>query len=126
MLVPHPAYREKTLITAGLFLGGGLLLPGVLTGSEFGIYGGAIAAGLFAGATIPMILTLAYTWYPSAQGRVSTILFSAITGAAIVIPWFMGVVEGWFGLTAAMAMNAAFLVGSAVLALFLPRGGVIR
>ncbi len=117
---------EKSLITAGLFLGGGLLLPGVLTGSEFGIYGGALAAGLFAGATIPMILTLAYTWYPSAQGRVSTILFSAITGAAIVVPWFMGVVEGWFGLTAAMAMNAAFLVGSAVLALFLPRGGVIQ
>ncbi|MCC8166571.1 MAG: MFS transporter [Planctomycetes bacterium] len=117
---------EKPLIAAGLLLGGGLLLPGFLSRSEFGIYGGAIAAGLFAGATIPMILTLAYTWYPSAQGRVSTILFSAITGAAIVVSWFMGVVEGWFGLTAAMAMNAGFLLVSAVLAMALPRGGVIR
>ncbi|MCD7897885.1 MAG: MFS transporter [Planctomycetaceae bacterium] len=117
---------EKTLIVAGLAVGGGLLLPGFLSGSEFGIYGGAIAAGLFAGATIPMILTLAYTWYPTAQGRISTILFSATTGAAIVVPWFMGVVEGWFGLTAAMTMNACFLIAAAVLAVMLPRGGVIR
>ncbi|MCD8350905.1 MAG: MFS transporter, partial [Planctomycetaceae bacterium] len=64
-------YSERWLLRVGMALGSSLLLACVLLDSEWAAFVGATAAGLFTGATIPMVLTLGYSWHPDARGTVT-------------------------------------------------------
>lgn len=112
---------EKTLLFVGGVLGSALLLAGVTSGSESMVFVGSASAGFFAGATIPMIMTLGFTWHPGAQGKAAMMLFVAITAGSVVFPWLMGIVGGIAGLTAAMVMNGLLLLSVCLLALSLPK-----
>lgn len=116
-------YYEKHLLLIGNTAGGVLFIVCMLIGGKTLLFLGAFAAGILAGATIPMILTLAYTWYPRAQGKISMVLFLAISIGGVIVPWLMGVIEGVAGLRAAMVLDGAALLISAGLVLALPRKG---
>lgn len=76
---------------------------------------GVGCAGLFSGATIPLVITIGYAWFPKAQGKMSTILFMCIAGGAVIFPWLAGMVSENRGLYAGMLLNVACLwIGTAV------------
>ncbi|MDY3249942.1 MAG: MFS transporter [Candidatus Choladocola sp.] len=107
-------FGEETILTVGMVLAiifhlSGVLVPNIL----FAIlgYGGA---GLFAGAAIPLILTIGYRECPENQGTVSVILFLSISAGQIVFPWIMGIICGNLGLTFGMLSNVFCLVGTSV------------
>lgn len=111
---------EKRLLFLGNLLGGGALLLCVAGGNEAAAFAGAAAAGFFAGATIPMVLTLAYTWHAAAQGKISMVMFIAITVGGTVGPMAMGgVVNEGGGLTRPMFLNGILLIAAAVIVLLL-------
>lgn len=109
--------HERTLIIAGLGLAGLTLWIGLMAGSEFALFGAALATGFLSGGTVPMVLTIGYSWYPGAQGKVSMILFLANTLGAVVFPWIMGLIEGVLGLDAAMTSNVLMLLAPCALML---------
>lgn len=111
---------EKHLLAAGNALGGLAILLGVFLGGEAFAFASAAAVGFLAGATIPMALTLAYTWHPEAQGKVSMAMFIAITIGGAVGPWAMGKLVDGANLTRAMQLNALMLLAAAALAIALP------
>lgn len=117
---------EKTLSWIGCCLAGISLLLGVLIGGKGPLFLGVAAAGFFSGALIPMVLTLAYAWYPEAKGVVSTVLFTGICAGQVVFPWLMGVIEGHSSLKTAMIFDAIMLLVTGVLAIGLPRAKKLR
>ncbi len=112
---------ERTLTLLGAGLGGLALLAGIVTGGEIILFFSALAAGFFSGATVPMVLTIAYGWYPGAQGKVSMILYLAITIGAVVFPWLMGLVQHVVGLKIAMMSNAFMLLIPCCLVFLVPK-----
>lgn len=116
-------FHEKTLLIVGFAFGAAFLSAGVWADSEFAAFVAAGAAGFFTGATIPMALTLAYTWHPEAQGKVTMLLFIAITVGGTVFPWVMGPLGEYAGLKAAMYLNAGLLLIGFALALCIPSSG---
>lgn len=113
-------FHEKYLLVGGNALGGLAILLGVSFGGETLAFVSAAAVGFLTGATIPMVLTLAYTWHPEAQGKVSMALFIAISIGGVVGPWAMGELVDGENLTRAMQLNSLMLLAIAVLALALP------
>lgn len=73
---------------------------------------GYAAAGLFAGAAIPLILTLGYQSCPDRQSSVSVVLFLCISLGQAVFPWVMGLICDAAGLVWGMLSNAACLLGA--------------
>lgn len=104
--------KEETLLSGGLLLAAvfhlaGVLIPGIAA-SMMG-YG---AAGLFAGAAIPLILTLGYQICPDRQSSVSVVLFLCISLGQAFFPWVMGIICDTAGLVWGMLSNAACLLGA--------------
>ena len=109
-------YDEKLLLLLGCSLAALCLLSGIAVGSEVSVRLGVAGAGLFSGAAIPLVLTLGYSANSHAQGKVSMLLFIAITIGGVVFPWIMGMVGGAYGLTAAMWLDGLLLVLAALAA----------
>lgn len=114
---------EKTLVVIGNAVAGLAIMSGVARGGETAAFAAAATAGFFSGATIPMILTLAYTWHPRAQGKVSMLMFLAITAGGAVGPWAMGKMVTPDNLGPAMYTNGCLLLVTAAIALRLPGRG---
>lgn len=114
-------YPERRLLQIGMALGSGLLLLGVLLGSEWAAFAGSAAAGLLTGATIPMVLTLVYGWHPESRGKITMLFFTAISMGGVFFPWLMGLVGGAFGLDKAMLLNGGLLAAAFVLCLGIPQ-----
>ncbi len=110
---------ERTLLPTGGLLGGLVLLLSVLFIPGTMVYAGFFGAGFFAGATLPMILTLGYTWCPGAHGRVSMLLFTSASVGAMAVPWIMGVVAERFGLRYPLVASAGCLLVISLLGLLL-------
>ncbi len=111
-------FKEEQLLLAGLGLAivfhfSGVVLP-VLAFAMLGY----LAAGLFAGAAIPLILTIGYKECPDFQSTVSVVFFMSISLGQIVFPWMMGVICGEFGLFWGMVSNVLCLAGSMLFAIF--------
>ncbi len=113
-------YSERRLLQVGMALGAGFLIVCVLVDSEGAAFVGSTAAGLFTGATIPMVLTLGYSWHPEARGTVTMLCFVAITVGGVIFPWLMGVVGEAWGLNRAMLLNGSLLAAAFVLCLAIP------
>lgn len=113
--------NERTLLVYGFALGSLFMLVGIGLDSEMTTYIASAAAGLFTGATIPMLLTLGYIWYPHARGKVTMLLFISLTFGQIAFPWLMGRLGGSFGLKTSMLLNGALLAGALLFGLFLPK-----
>lgn len=114
-------YPERRLLQIGMALGAGLLLLGVVLGREWTGFAGSAAAGIFTGATIPMVLTLAYSWHPESRGKITMLCFTAVSLGGVFFPWLMGVVGGAFGLQRAMLLNGGLLAAAFVLCLGIPQ-----
>ncbi len=112
---------EHMLIRLGLLLGGVVLLAGVMAGNQFLLFAAVLLCGFLSGATIPMVLTIAYGWYPESRGMVSMFLYLGVSIGGVVFPWLMGVLEGVVGLDAAMAADAFMLLIPFVLMMFVPK-----
>ncbi|MCD8139527.1 MAG: MFS transporter [Planctomycetaceae bacterium] len=113
-------YPERQLLQAGMALGAVFLIACVLLDSEWAAFAGSTAAGLFTGATIPMVLTLGYSWHPDARGTMTMLCFAAITVGGVIFPWLMGVVGEAWGLNRAMLLNGGLLAVAFFLTLALP------
>lgn len=111
---------ERKLLIYGCAFGSAFLLLGVAAGGQALLLAGSAGAGLFAGGTIPMIMTLGFSWNPGAQGKAAMALFIAVTAGSVVFPWIMGVVADVVGLKAAMVLNGLLLVTVVFFAICLP------
>ncbi len=87
-----------------------LLLGGILSRQIALTILGVIASGLFAGSVIPLVLTIGYSRFPNAIGKVSTAMFLCIAGGAVVVPWIMGMVSSDGGLFISMIVDAVSLI----------------
>lgn len=67
-------------------------------------------AGLFTGATIPLLVNAACQWFPRNTGTASSMIFLSGTLAAMVVPWFMGLLAEVFGFTPAMLFSGLSLL----------------
>lgn len=114
---------ERRLLICGCALGSILLLLGAAIGSQTLLFIGSAGAGLFAGGTIPMIMTLGFSWNPGAQGKAAMALFIAVTTGSVVFPWIMGIVAEAAGLKPAMIVNGSLLFAVGLLAVCLPTRG---
>lgn len=104
--------KEEKLLSGGLFLAAIIHLAGVLVPSIAASMIGYAAAGLFAGAAIPLILTLGYKDCPDGQNSVSVILFLCLSLGQAFFPWIMGIICDAAGLVWGMLSNAACLLGA--------------
>ena len=107
-------FMEEHILTVGLALAIVLHLAGVLIPVMAFAMIGYAAAGLFAGAAIPLILTIGYKECADCQSTVSVVFFVSISMGHTVFPWVMGLICGTFGLTWGMASNVLCLVGTLV------------
>lgn len=106
--------KEEVVLKYGNLVGSILLGLGIFSRNLMLTVIGVGCAGLFSGATIPLVITIGYSWFPKAQGKMSTILFMCIAGGAVIFPWLAGLVSENHGLYAGMLLNAACLwVGTA-------------
>lgn len=112
---------EAKILTRGLLAGSVLLLAGIISRNFFLTMTGVVAAGLFAGAAIPLTLTIGYGWFPERIGKISTLLFLCIAGGAVVLPWLMGMCVEVGGLYLAMVLDGVSLAGAAGIALVVER-----
>lgn len=104
--------KEERLLGDGLILAATIHLAGILVPSLAASMVGYGAAGLFAGAAIPLILTLGYKTCPDRQSSVSVLLFLCISLGQAFFPWIMGLVCDAAGLVWGMLSNAACLLGA--------------
>lgn len=111
--------RVETILKMGILLGTLSLTLGVFSKSLILTVIGVGGSGLFAGAAIPLVITIGYSWYPQAQGKMSTVLFLCIAGGAVIFPWLMGFVSRVGGLYVGMIVNAACLAGAMVVSFML-------
>ena len=107
-------FMEEHILTVGLALAIVLHLAGVLIPVMAFAMIGYAAAGLFAGAAIPLILTIGYKECADCQSTVSVVFFVSISMGHTVFPWVMGLICGTFGRTWGMASNVLCLVGTLV------------
>lgn len=115
--------RAETILACGLLLGAGFLLPGILSGHMGLTIVGVVGAGLFAGASIPLTLTIGYDWFPGKTGVISTLLFLCIAGGAVVVPWLMGWCVKVSGLYMGMTLDGASLLAAAGIAAVVWKNG---
>lgn len=114
-------YQARRLMCIGLAAAAVLHTAGIYSGVLPLAIAGFVAAGLFAGATIPLCLTIGYERYPEAQETVSMLLFLSICAGQIVIPWCLGLLADAYGMSAAMLLNIGSLVISLLIAVRLNR-----
>lgn len=103
----------EKILSRGLLMGAGLLLLGILSRTTWLTMIGLVGAGLFAGAAIPLTLTIGYGWFPGKVGKISTVLFLCIAGGAVVLPWLMGMCVETGGLYLGMVLNGLSLAWAA-------------
>ena len=89
-------FMEEHILTVGLALAIVLHLAGVLIPVMAFAMIGYAAAGLFAGAAIPLILTIGYKECADCQSTVSVVFFVSISMGHTVFPWVMGLICGTF------------------------------
>lgn len=107
-------FKEEYILAVGLALAIVLHLAGVLIPVMAFAMIGYAAAGLFAGAAIPLILTIGYKECADCQSTVSVVFFVSISMGHTFFPWIMGMICGTFGLTWGMVSNVLCLVGTLV------------
>lgn len=105
----------ETILKFGNLFGAALLTLGVLSKNPIITIIGVGCSGLFAGAAIPLVITIGYSWFPKSQGKMSTVLFLCIAGGAVVFPWLMGFISKTGGLYMGMILNAVCLIGAMVI-----------
>lgn len=110
---------EERILKAGLLAGTVFLAVGVMSRLPAATVIGVTGAGLFSGACIPLVLTIGYSAFPSALGKISTLLFLCIAGGAVIFPWLMGISSRSFGLFGAMVLDTLCLAAAAAAALIL-------
>jgi len=111
---------EKILLIVSLLLTGGSLFIGLMVGGEIMIMISLVCAGFFGGPTNPAVMTIGYTWYPNAQGKVSMLLYLGIALGGAVFPWLMGAIGEAAGMLTAMLINGCLPIAAAVVILFVP------
>lgn len=111
----------EKILSRGLLMGAGFLLLGILSRITWLTMIGVIGAGLFAGAAIPLTLTIGYGWFPGKAGKISTVLFLCIAGGAVVLPWLMGMCVEAGGLYLGMVLDGLSLIGAAGIAVVVER-----
>ena len=110
---------EERILKAGLLAGTVFLAVGVMSRLPAATVIGVTGAGLFSGACIPLVLTIGYSAFPSALGKISTLLFLCIAGGAVIFPWLMGISSRSFGLFGAMMLDTLCLAAATAAALIL-------
>lgn len=115
---------EARILKYGLLLGILTLWGGILSRTPVLTVIGVTGAGLFAGAAIPLVLTIGYGWFPKTLGKISTLLFLCIAGGAVIFPWIMGISSKSGGLYTAMIVDALCLAAAAGIALKLGTGEI--
>lgn len=100
----------EKILSRGILLGAIFLLGGIVSKSVVLTFVGVTGAGIFAGATIPLVLTIGYGWFPEHLGVINTVLFLCIAGGATIFPGVMGYCSKFGGLYTALIVDAVCLV----------------
>ena len=106
------------IMLTGIVAAAALYLLGIIATNLPMTFVGLGAAGLFAGATIPLCITLGYEEKTNTQSATSMLLFLSISTGQL-FPWVMGLVGNAGGLRAAMLLNVACLACSTLAAMVL-------
>lgn len=113
-------FTEKTLVILGCLPAAVILCLSILFTQGNLLFAGIFSAGLLAGGSVPMILTMGYSLYSNAHGKVSMTIFTAIALGTIVVPWLIGSMAEYCGLQYAMLILPLCLCLIGLLGMALP------
>ncbi|MDL2217764.1 MFS transporter [Christensenellaceae bacterium OttesenSCG-928-M15] len=112
---------NKTLLIAGNITGGALLIVAILADTVAAMFVGAAGAGILAGASIPLCITIGYSFFPEEQGKMSMLHAASISIGSMAVSYAMGLLAEAAGIKFSMLFNALMLLICFALALLLPR-----
>lgn len=119
MILTMKNARFLILITS--FLGGVSFYLAFALAQPWAFFVFLISAGFFAGATLPMIIFVACSYFPNNTGGVTTILYMGISVSAMLVPVLMGIIGDKSGIAAAMPVPAILLFASTAVSLLLKK-----
>ena len=113
--------NARFLILTTSFLGGLSFYVAFAVAEPWAFFVFLISAGFFAGATLPMIIFVACSYFPNNTGGVTTILYLGISVSAMLVPVLMGLIGDESGIGAAMPITAYILFISTAVSFLLKR-----
>ena len=104
------------MLVWGSILGGVVLGGSVLIASPAVAIIGFILAGLLTGATIPLVMALAYAHLPGRTGSVTAVIYGLMMIGRLIGPLSIGSVADRLGLDVGMIIAAGVLFVAALMA----------
>ena len=83
---------SRQLLLWGNFLGGIILLGGLIINIPLVLMLSVGITGFLTGATMPLLIVLGCDWYPENSGAVSSMIYLSSTFSNMLFPWAFGVV----------------------------------
>jgi fucose permease len=113
-------FKAKNIIVCGNLLGGLLLTISIIIKNPYFLVISAGFTGLFTGAVIPLLVTIACDWYPENSGTASSMIFLSGTFAQIIFPWLMGIIMEYVGFQWGILISGITLLGGFLISIAIP------
>jgi len=107
---------EMRVLIWGSIIGGVVLMGSVLTVSPALAIIGFTLAGFVTGATIPLVMALAYAHLPGLTGSVTAVIYGLMMIGRLIGPWSIGSVGDRHGLDVGILLSAGVLFVAALAA----------
>ncbi|MCK4515525.1 MAG: MFS transporter, partial [Spirochaetaceae bacterium] len=112
---------EMRVLVWGSIIGGVVLMGSVLIASPAVAIIGFILAGFLTGATIPLVMALAYAHLPGRTGSVTAVVYGLMMIGRLIGPWSIGSVGDRLGLEVGIIIAAGVLFVAATAAYVVAR-----
>lgn len=112
---------EMRVLVWGSIIGGVVLMGSVLIASPAIAILGFILAGFLTGATIPLVMALAYAHLPGRTGSVTAVVYGLMMIGRLIGPWSIGSVGDRLGLEVGIIIAAGVLFVAALAAYLVVR-----
>ncbi len=99
-----------TIILWGSIIGGLCLLTAFSLQVPQFILAAALVAGLSTGAVIPLLVSVACSWFPNNSATASSMIFLSGSAATMVFPWFIGWIAEYADFTWGISMTGMTLI----------------
>ena len=107
---------EMRVLVWGSIIGGVVLMGSVLIASPVIAIVGFILTGFLTGATIPLVMALAYGHLPGRTGSVTAVVYGLMMIGRLIGPWSIGSVGDRLGLDVGIIIAAGVLFAAATAA----------
>ena len=98
-------YSALNLLLWGSLLGGIAMAVGMILQMPMLLLAAISLAGLFTGATVPLLVTIACDLHPAHSGTASSLIFLSGSFATMIFPWLVGRLAESFSFHWAMSMT---------------------